>query len=639
MLAAMATRAKSPTAAAFLAALVLAAVTALGSAPAAAAAAPKDDRSRPLVYVFVLDGLDGDRVRQRRALAPNLNALLDGRGGARSTLYEESRSVMVAETNPNHVAMASGAYGGQSGIPGNSFAVYGKTDEDSCPTGSLNESKPPTETSGESPDCLEADTFFEAVAKGPRAKEITTAGIFGKPKLGRIFAGKSASGRFFADDLFAPCENGGRGDDPPYCENVPINPATGVTAEDRFVMDEVIQTVREGVRADGTQKRPNLTFVNFPQIDQSGHGSGVGPGYDAAINRADTEIGRFVKNQKHLGLWKRTTMIVLSDHSMDTTPQKTSLGQCYRAAGIDSDDYVIVQNGSAALVYLADRTDPGRFQLLRRLRAASLSCGLGGVGELGAKIGLSGTNEANYRQPNPADGGNAHTLARVHPAYRLVDRRTGDLVVTHDPGGAFSDPVNPLAGNHGSPFTRDNFFAVIGGSDSVRQQTLLGVRGARFDDTLRNPKQAENVDVAATALCALGHPAPASSNGRFLAEAFRLSLVPGEGSPACAPSAGTGGDKGEDRIGTEGDDVIRCGSGNDRVDGRGGNDTIFCGSGNDVVRGGSGNDRLYGESGDDLLDGGPGDDLLSGGGGNDRLVGGSGRDRFEDGSGRNTTTP
>ena len=31
---------------------------------------------------------------------------------------------MVAETNPNHVAMATGAFGDRSGIPGNAFAVY-----------------------------------------------------------------------------------------------------------------------------------------------------------------------------------------------------------------------------------------------------------------------------------------------------------------------------------------------------------------------------------------------------------------------------------------------------------------------------------------------------------------------------------
>jgi len=229
-------------------------------APAPAAAAPKDVRSRPLVYVFVLDGLDGDRVRQRRAFAPFLNSLLDGDQGARSTLYDESRSIMVAETNPNHTAMATGAYGGESGIPGNAFAVYGKTDGESCPTGTIDESKPPTETSGESPACIEAETFFETVAKGARAKEITTSGIFGKPKLGRLFA-KRSGGRYVADDLWAPCEN--QGDDPPYCERVPINPATGQAAEDRIVMDEVVQTVNQGVAADGTRKRPNLTFVNF----------------------------------------------------------------------------------------------------------------------------------------------------------------------------------------------------------------------------------------------------------------------------------------------------------------------------------------------------------------------------------------
>jgi hypothetical protein len=625
--------------AALLAALALAGLTLLASAPGAEAA-PRDDRSRPLVYVLVLDGLDGDRVRQRRTLAPFLNELLDGRQGARSTLFDESRSVMIAETNPNHTAMVTGAYAGESGIPGNAFAVYGSTpDEDSCPTGPLDESQPPNETSGESPGCLEAETLFETVAKSRRAEEITTSGIFGKPKLGRLFSGRSG-GRYAADDLWAPCELAG--DDPPYCERVPINPATRYAAEDRIVMDEVIETVNEGVSADGTRKRPNLTFVNFPQIDSAGHATGTGGAYDTAITRADQEIQRFVSNQKRLGLWSRTTMLVVSDHSMDATSEKTSLTRCYQAAGIDSDSYIVVQNGNAALVYLTDRTDPRRFGLLRRLRQASLRCGLGGVGELGARLGLSGTNEALYRQANPADGGTAHTLGRVHPSWRLVDRRTGDLVVTHDAGGAFSDPVNPLAGNHGSPFTRDNMFAVIGGSEFVRQQTIRGVRDRRLDDTRRNPGQAENVDVAATALCALGHPAPADSSGRFVSEAFRLAILPGAGEPACEQGA-RGGTRGTDTddvlIGTDGDDVIRCGSGNDRVDGRGGDDVIHCGSGNDVVRGGSGDDRLFGESGDDLLDGGPGNDRLDGGSGDDRLIGGPGRDRFSDRLGRNTRTP
>ena len=356
--------------------------------------------------------------------------------------------------------MATGAYGGDSGIPGNAFAVYGKTDGESCPTGTTDETKDPTETSGESPACIEAETFFETVAKGARAKEITTSGIFGKPKLGRLFA-KRSGGRYVADDLWAPCEN--QGDDPPYCERMPINPATGQAAEGKIVMDEVIQTVDQGVAADGTRKRPNLTFVNFNNIDAAGHASSTAPRTTPPSPRADDEIERFVENQKRLGLWKRTSMIVLSDHSMDSTPEKTSLTRCYGTGRSTPTTTWWYKNGSAALVYLADRTAPGRFALLKRLRAASLRCGIGGVGELGGMLGISGTNKAVYRQPNPADGGNTHRLAGDHPADRHVDLRVGDLLVTLDPDGAVSEPVNPIPGNHGSPFTRDNFFAVIGG--------------------------------------------------------------------------------------------------------------------------------------------------------------------------------
>ncbi|HKP20624.1 MAG TPA: alkaline phosphatase family protein, partial [Thermoleophilaceae bacterium] len=83
--------------------------------PAAHAQAAKP---RPLVYAVVIDGLDGDKVDEGKA--PFISSLL----GGRATYYRESRSVMIAETNPNHVAMLTGAYGNASGFPGNAFALY-----------------------------------------------------------------------------------------------------------------------------------------------------------------------------------------------------------------------------------------------------------------------------------------------------------------------------------------------------------------------------------------------------------------------------------------------------------------------------------------------------------------------------------
>jgi hypothetical protein len=107
----------------------------------------------------------------------------------------------------------------------------------------------------------------------------------------------------------------------------------------------------------------------------------------------------------------------------------------------------------------------------------------------------------------------------------------GDLMVTAGPGGAFNEP-NPLTGNHGGPQTRDNFFAVTGGGDAVRGQSLAGNRDVLFDDTLSNPGQAENVDVAPTVMGLFGLGPPRDNSGRFLSEAFNLSALAGAAAPA-----------------------------------------------------------------------------------------------------------
>jgi len=510
---------------------------ALGWLPATAAAQAPADPGGPLVYVFVLDGLDGDRVDTGGA--PFLSSLLAGQDGARATYFRESRAIMIAETNPNHVAMATGAYGDTSGIPGNAFAVYGKPpDGDSCPAGPLDESKPPEETSGESPSCLRAESFFESALRGPDPEGIVTAAIFGKPKLSRIFAGKKVDpGRFDADYLWTPCVE--RDDATPYCKQVPNRVFDEYAILDSTVMDETLRTVREGVPGDGKTftgggRRPNLTFVNFPAIDSSGHGTGAGAEYDGAITRADGQLRRFVDQQKQLGLWDRTVMVVLSDHSMESTPEKTTLAQRFNAAGIDSDAYEIVQNGSAALVYLSDRTSPDRFMLLKEMREAATD----GASPLSQLAGPPAV-EALYREANPADGGAANTLDGRHPGWRLNGERTGDLVVYSQSNASFNDPINPLAGNHGGPQTRDNFFAVAGGAPVIQQGAIASAQSPLFDDTERNPEQAENVDVAPTVMRPLGRAAPAQSQGRFLTEAFRADLLPALSQPA-GPAGPTG---------------------------------------------------------------------------------------------------
>ena len=104
--------------------------------------------------------------------------------------------------------------------------------------------------------------------------------------------------------------------------------------------------------------------------------------------------------------------------------------------------------------------------------------------------------------------------------------------MTDRSGGAFAEPDNELVGNHGGPQTRDNFFAVIGGGAQVRQGLPAGRRGPLFDDTLINPRQAENVDPAPTVMGLLGLAPPGDSRGRFLSESTDLAALPGAGAPA-----------------------------------------------------------------------------------------------------------
>lgn len=484
---------------------------------------------RPLVYVVVIDGLDGDRVEQ--GTAPYISSLLAGQGDAYATYYEESRALIIAETNPNHVAMMTGAYTDRSGTAGNGYGVYAPVEENTCrTTGPKDFSRPPTLTSGEDASCLIAESVFESIKRQSNPDDLLTAGIFGKPKLGAIFAGENVDrDELHVDHLWAPC-SGSLEYDEEYCDaEVERNPATGYAIDDAAVMDEVLRTMEEGVAREGEEpRRPDLTFVNLPQVDSAGHAFTPSGPYDAAIAMADEEIRRLVEALKERGEWQRSVVIVLSDHSMDASLNKTNLSDVLEAQGIDPSTYTVIGNGSAAMLYLSDRTAGDRFELLKRIRAAALSS--------------PNVAEALYREPNPEDGGAEFTIDGVHPGWHAAGERTGDLLAMHVPGGAFLDTgeaSNPLTdvapfvpGQHGASQTRDNFFAVIGGGPYVRAQSLAGHQAADYDDTLANPHQAENVDPAPTVMGLFGLAAPADNRGRFLTEAFALKSLPGRGKPA-----------------------------------------------------------------------------------------------------------
>ena len=81
-------------------------------------------------------------------------------------------------------------------------------------------------------------------------------------------------------------------------------------------------------------------------------------------------------------------------------------------------------------------------------------------------------------------------------------------------------------------------------------------------------------------------------------------------------------------IGGSGNDFLYGHGGNDRLEGGAGSDQLMGHAGNDTLLGGSGDDYIYAGAGDDVIDGGAGRDDLIAGPGNDTLTGGDGADRF-----------
>jgi hypothetical protein len=276
-------------------------------------------------------------------------------------------------------------------------------------------------------------------------------------------------------------------------------------------MDAVIETANQGVIDEGRRRTPDFTFANFPLIDSAGHASGrSSPLYDDAVALADAQIRRFVDNQRQQGLWSRTVLMIVSDHSMDDTPQinKVSLADALEAGGVPASKFEVVGNGNAAHIYLTARKAADADETVKEMRETLL--------------GVPGVVNALYRRKNPLDGGKQHTIAKQRPGWGLGGPRTGDLVVTTalgvgvlDTSEANSLPLNPLPGNHGSPLTRDNTFLITGGSPVLRQGS--------------SHAPAINTDVNPTAMRLLNRKPAKTVEGRFRRDAFKVKLLPKRG--------------------------------------------------------------------------------------------------------------
>ncbi len=462
-------------------ALPLLAAPLVAGLPASAQEAPSTR-----VYLVSLDGLRPDEV----ARMPFLQSL-----ATQGTSYTEGRAVMVAETIPNHITMVTGAYPDKTGIVANNFPVPGKNEN---------------LESGE-PGLLQADSLFTLAAD--QCPDLTTAAVTSKDYLFTVLEhDRNGDGKRDADSNFANL------DDPTFI------PGLGLTLDERTV-PEVLRVSRA--------LDPEFLFVNLGSIDRTGHidpvaGATAGLPTGAAPLARETQLVRtdallrlIVEELKSSGRWDSTAFMITADHSMDFSAplDSVTIGDDIARDPMLAGKVQIAQNGGAALYSLVNRADPQAPALLKRIRDIA--------------VGTDGIDEALYRQPNPADGGEAHWVGKVHPDWHQTGPRSGDVLLTAKDGRRISEPgnlSNPIPGNHGMTSTLRIPVIISGGLAAKAQR--LGPAEA-LSGAVRLPGQPENTDFAPTAAWLLGMQAPAAGfDGRVLTEAF-----PTRPAPVCARAA------------------------------------------------------------------------------------------------------
>ena len=500
-------------------------------------------------FVVVVDGLIPESLTA--ALTPHLCNLIECPGAAapdptaRATVYTAARAVMVTQTNANHTAMLTGAYGDTNGIFANAFFDRARGEERAL----------------DRPELLRVDTLFDMLRR--EAPHLTTAAVLGKEKLRQLYdCTQDATGACLADDPNNPEAvpvthvrpdflRGAATAPAPGSDDCPAEPASG----SGVALDDCVMSI--AIELSATED-PDFTFVNLGNVDGVQHVSGPNsPAATAALAVADQQIGRLVAYLKESGKWRDAVLIVTADHSFSwqgpSATQRVDLAALFAADPTilaTGETYAVVGNGGASHVYL-EGVGVGTASLtatqataLRRMRAIALA--------------QAGVSEAWYRLENPEDPG--QTLAANRPAWHLDDQRAGDLVVTalaSGPTAGLDAPAAPgtnafevgsgagfvvepflgasgvLQGDHGHPGTRHVPFIVAGGGDHVRAQAIAPAGAVNEgDDTVANPGQAEAVDVAPTVAWIYGlDPAavlPAAA-GRPLTEAFTgvpTALVP-----------------------------------------------------------------------------------------------------------------
>ena len=472
---------------------------------ASAAGATADSPLR--VYVLVVDGMLPTQIGTQTQTLASLKAS--------GTWYQQARSVLPAETLPNHAAMMTGVIPQKNGIIANGF-IRGNTNKEVMQT----------------PELLQADTLTTRLERAYKGA-IDTATVLSKEYLWGLFRGE-----FEGAGDSKPQRSADFNWDPRTAPGFVPYPSAHTV--DQYTMDAFLAWVE----AEKDSPRPQFAMVNLGDTDRSGHADAEGaaiaaadraahpqndelsstfasPFQQGAIEDADTQIGRLVTELKDSGAWDETVLIVLSDHGMDWGPPEniaetstdnppgalTKAGFTRSPYGGRTGDYHALNGGGSESIYVyRERDIPPMARAL---------CEANGVAVVATRKPVPNLDTSKCR-------GKTHAELGVDHPY------SPEIELFLEPGwrSSPSQADNPLPGNHGHGVTQHSTLMVTGGHPALDAPESIAGETVYHRGDLAAPAGPGVLSVAPTVAGLFGIGKPAGGyDAPALAEAFEPGTV------------------------------------------------------------------------------------------------------------------
>jgi predicted AlkP superfamily pyrophosphatase or phosphodiesterase len=453
--------------------------------------------ARPkLTVVFVIDGLRPDSITSD--VMPNL-ARLKSEGA----FYLNSHSVFPTVTRVNAAVISTGMQPNKTGIVANSLFVREVNPREPFTTSNYRNLLKLAESNGGR--LLPPQTLAEAVEKAGLRFVAASSGSTGNAILLNATApngtGVLINGGFDPNKKVAF----------PESVNQEILRKFGAVESDKgFASVEWTEkVVREHVL---TELKPDVLIDWMTEPDTTQHRHGVSsPEALSMLKQVDDQFGLFLEKLRSLDLYDQTNILVLSDHGFSRNASGVAITESLiknnLKAAADSDDVVLVSEGSTNLLYVRNKDRKQVEKIVRYLQAQPWT---GAIFTPAAK----GSSDQGWLP-------GTFSLELIHEASEGV--RAPDILFTLDWSSeknrfgvagsdtAMASNTGPIAGDssgHGSmnPFVVTNTMILWG--PGFRASTVIDVPSS-------------NVDVMPTILASLSIPSSNKFDGRVLSEAFR----------------------------------------------------------------------------------------------------------------------